>query len=318
MNKPLISILIPCYNVEPYINKCVNSILSQTYSNLQLVIIDDGSSDKTWNEIQTLQHTDKSIEIYSQPNQGVAATRNNLLSKVKGEYVLFVDSDDWIEKDMVEFLVSKALSNDADVVTCGIIQNNLIHSETYSEKILNKEEAIKLFLLHKELTGSLCNKLVKTSLLHNLKFDDEISYGEDALFCWNFLQKVNKLVFTTKGLYHYRMNETSISHQSFGEKKLTGYKVWHTITEQTEKLFPQFLGIAKGRWAMEGIYLLMQANQSHYKCCNKISMVQRCIKENIKYASKYKLGKKKHLLLGKILSRWYKFGRVYFYFQSLR
>ena len=103
--QPLISILIPIYNVESYLPQCLDSIVQQTYKNLQIVLIDDGSQDHSLTICHDYATKDNRIEVYSQKNQGVAATRNHLLEKVKGDYVLFVDSDDWIEADMIENLV---------------------------------------------------------------------------------------------------------------------------------------------------------------------------------------------------------------------
>ena len=93
----MVSILVPVYNSAPYLRKCVGSITGQTYTDLQIVLINDGSTDDSWDIMQELARQDKRIEIYSQPNCGVAATRNRLLDKVRGDFVLFVDSDDWIE-----------------------------------------------------------------------------------------------------------------------------------------------------------------------------------------------------------------------------
>ena len=121
MKEPLVTILSPCYNVEVYLPECLDSILNQTYKNLQIVLIDDGSTDHTWSILKDYSSKDSRIEIYHQENQGVSITRNNLLDKVKGDYVLFVDSDDWIELNMVEFLVNNAQSNRADIVSCACV-----------------------------------------------------------------------------------------------------------------------------------------------------------------------------------------------------
>ena len=224
MDKPIVSILIPAYNAAAFLPKCLDSVLNQTYQDLQVVIVDDGSKDKTLEVCHKYAEKDSRIEVYHQENQGVAATRNHLLEKVKGDYVLFVDADDWIELDMVEYLVSLATELDAEMVMCDRVINDAKPSETEPMiKILPQEEAIRDFLLHDYFVGSLWNKLLSRSLLHNEQFHRGISYGEDALFIWGALQKVNNVVASDKQLYHYYMNEDSISHQSFGDKKLTGH-----------------------------------------------------------------------------------------------
>lgn len=308
---PLVTILSPCYNVEVYLPQCLDSILSQTYTNLQIVCIDDGSKDSTWHLLQEYAAKDSRLEIYHQENQGVAATRNHLLEKVKGDYVLFVDSDDWVEPDMIEFLLTKAREHKAEVATCGMVINDTLVRPDYSESILSREECIKAFLFHNELRGSLWNKLVSTILLHNARFHYGISYGEDALFCWHFLQNAINIVTTNRQLYHYRMNDTSISHQAFGDKKLTGHLTWSIITEETSKLWSQYLDIAQARWGMEDMYLLRQAGQSGYKKNDAIRMLQQTVKKFIPQMISTGLLKGKEVLNANIMCRWYGYSILY-------
>ena len=119
-----ISILIPAYNAAVFLPKCLDSVHNQTYRDLQVVIVDDGSKDNTLELCQSYAKNDNRIEVYHQENQGVASTRNHLLEKVKGDYVLFVDADDWIEPDMVNYMVDKLSSNNHDIVTCGSVVND--------------------------------------------------------------------------------------------------------------------------------------------------------------------------------------------------
>ena len=181
---PLVSILVPAYNVAQYLHKCLDSIVNQTYQQLQVVVVDDGSSDNSLSIVKDYAAKYPFVEVYHQENAGVAAARNNLLSHVKGDYILFVDSDDWLELDMIEFLISKIEKYKVDVVTCGMVVNDTAVRKEYKQECWNQEVAIQKFLFHKELSGSLCNKLVLTSLLHNIVFHCGISYGEDALYCY--------------------------------------------------------------------------------------------------------------------------------------
>ena len=306
-----VTILIPVYNVEAYLPQCLDSILCQTYRDLQVVLIDDGSKDNTLAVAQEYARKDSRIEVYHQENQGVATTRNNLLKKIKGDYVLFVDSDDWIEPDMVEFLVRKATDNNAEVAMCGMVVNDTPVKKEYTESLLSQEECVRAFLFHNELRGSLCNKLVATSLLHNVWFHCGISYGEDALFCWHFFQNAQRIVMTDRQLYHYRMNDSSISHQSFGDKKLTGHLTWSIITEETSKWWPQFLNIAQARWGMEDMYLLRQADQSNYKKNDSISQLQQTVKRFIPQMKATGLLKGREVLNANIMCRWYGYGVLY-------
>lgn len=282
INNPLVSILSPCYNVEKYLPKCLDTIIGQTYSNLQIVLIDDGSKDCTWDIMQKYAAKDGRIEIYHQENQGVAITRNNLLDKVKGDFVLFVDSDDWVELTMVESLLGIHKQSDADIVVCDMVKND--YTSDLSDKSYisyNKEQIVKAFLEHKWLNGSLWNKLVKTSLLHNERFRCGISYGEDALFCWHLLQHVTHVAVCKLQLYHYRMNEASLSHISYDERKMSGHKVWKYIADEAKKLWQDYAEIAEANFAISDMWQLYYARQSNYPLDDNILQFQTNVRTHL-------------------------------------
>ena len=318
MNTPLVSILIPCYNVAAYLQDCIDTILNQTYSNLQIILIDDGSTDDTLGIIRKNADRDSRIEYYAQPNQGVAATRNNLLDKAQGEFLLFVDGDDWIDENTIEFLVTEALQNDADTVFCASVINDAPVSQEYTEEKVSKEEIIRRFLIHDKIRGSLWNKLLKTKVARQFRFDCNISYGEDALFCWEYLQDINKVVNTDRQLYHYRMNPESISHQKFGSKKLTGMKVWERIVGDVEEKYPEFSDIAKATHGKETYYLLMQAGAGGYKKDDKIKELQRILKSDFAVMKRTGKLKGRELFNAIICMHWYGYGVLYYKLHNLK
>lgn len=283
MNNPLITILSPCYNVGQFLPKYFETVLGQTYHNLQVVLIDDGSKDDTWAVMQEYAARDSRVEIYHQENQGVAATRNNLLDKVKGDYVLFVDADDWIELDMVEYLVEAALEHNTKFVMCDRVINDAKPKEGAPEiKILSQEQAVCDFLHHDYFVGSLWNKLFASSLLSDEKFHCGISYGEDALFCWDVLQQVDKVVVTDRQLYHYRMNEGSISHIGWTpEKKGSGHFVWEQISREATTLWPQYKSIAVANYAISDMWQIFDACRSSYKIDENIKEYQKNLRDHL-------------------------------------
>ena len=283
-----VTILIPAYNVVSYIPKCIDSILGQTYHNLQVVIIDDGSKDDTLAVAQSYAAKDSRVEVYHQENQGVAATRNNLLEKVNGDWVLFVDADDWIESDMVDSLLNLAVKKNAEIAECkNVINDTTCDKDDPTITVWNQEEAVFRFLRHKDFSGSLCNKLVKSSLLYNEQFHCGISYGEDALFCWHLLQKVKTVVRTTAQYYHYRMNENSLSHLSWTpEKKGSGSITWSTITKETAEWWPQYQDIAKARYAIEDMWGLYYASLAKYPYDEHIRSRQLNVRDNLRLIRK--------------------------------
>lgn len=296
----LVSILIPVYNVEKYLCKCLDSIVKQTYNNIQVIIIDDGSTDNSYEICQKYASEYSFIELYHQKNKGVATARNALLNKVKGDYVIFVDSDDWIEHSMINDLVHYIKAYNLDIIICGntIERNNVstpVNCKSQSPHIDTRTECIKKFLLHDEINGSLCNKLVKSSLLHDLTIDTTISYGEDALLMWQILQRVNLVGTIKTPYYHYRMNEASISHQKFDRKKISGHKVWEIICNDTHNLWPKYIDIAEATYAIMDMWLLYYAAMSNYRLDSNIRQYQRHIRRrmfNIIRAKHIKTNKK--------------------------
>ena len=311
-DKPLVSILSPCYNVEMFLPQCLDSIVNQTYTNLQIVLIDDGSKDNTWGILQDYSSKDSRIEVYHQENQGVASTRNKLLDKVRGEYVLFVDSDDWIEPNMIEFLLDKATMGGYGIVTCAMIRNNEpFNNVAYREEVWNQDNVVKEFLRHIIFNGSLPNKLVRSSLFDRIRLDCGISYGEDALFIWQVMQKVEKVLITNKCLYHYRMNESSISHTSWSpNKKGSGHYVWKRIVESTEQLWPQYADIAQARYAIEDMWGLYYASLADYPCDEHIKERQKNVRDHLKLIRKSGLISLNKIIAAYALAYWYSLGKL--------
>ena len=287
----MVSVLVPVYNAEKYLRQCLDSIVNQTYQDLQVVIINDGSTDSSWNICQQYAAQYTLIETYTQDNQGVAETRNRLLSHIKGDYVLFVDSDDWIEPNMVEFLLSTLEGNQVDMVTCSMIRGNDVIIDALNIEVWNKETLIYEFLRHVKFNGSFPNKLVKSSLLKGLSFRTDISYGEDALFMWQVIQNVNKVVITNNPLYHYRMNDDSISHQTWSpDKKGTGHLVWDKICTDVQYNWSKYISIAHARFALEDMWALYFAATSHYPYDEHIRVRQHNVRKHLSDIRKQRLG----------------------------
>ena len=319
MDTKKVSILIPAYNAALFLPKCLDSVLRQIYPNLQVVIVDDGSTDNTLSISNEYAEKDSRIEVYHQENQGVATTRNHLLERVNGDFVLFVDADDWMELDMVEYLLDLAMTRGADFVMCDRVINNATPSPNESKVFeLDQEHAIVDFLYHGYFVGALWNKLFKAELIQDIRFHNEISYGEDALFCWGVLQKIRKVVVSDKQLYHYYMNEESISHQSFGEKKLTGHLTWTLISEDVKKRWPQYTKQILGTFALHDMYLLQAASQSGYPNNDNVKMLQQSVREKWKYLKYSNISSPKQWIYAFMIVRFYGYGRLYFKLNQIK
>lgn len=270
----MVSILVPVYNAAPYLRDCVSSLTNQTYADLQIVMIDDGSVDGSLAIMQELANEDSRIEIFSQPNCGVATTRNRLLDKARGEFVLFVDSDDWIELNTIETLINEQHKADYDIVSYQI------SDPLSSDNDYDQEEAIRLFLEHKSFRGSLCDKLIKRDLFEGLQIDPTVSYGEDALMVWQVLQRIKKIRVLGKVLYHYRVNQASLSRQKFNGRKFTAYTTWGTISQDAAVDWPQYSDIARARFACEMTQILRFAAASGYKRNMSVKLLQEEVRRD--------------------------------------
>ena len=291
----MVSILVPVYNSAPYLRECVASLVGQTYADLQIVMIDDGSSDGSWEILKELARQDKRVEVYRKPNGGVASTRNQLLGKVRGDWVLFVDSDDWIELDAIEVLLREQADSQAEIVVCN----------GTTSVVMSREAVVKEFLDHRRFPGMLWNKLIKAELFEGLYFDENVSYGEDALMVWNVLQRVHKVAVTDKKLHHYRVNANSLSRQKFNGKKFTAHIVWDSICSDTEQRWPQYSDIAHARFACEMTQILKSAAAHDYPHNSSVRLLQEEVRRDGHLIARTGISSRKMSAFAWLVARWY-------------
>lgn len=205
----MISVVIPVYNTAPYLRTCLNSVCEQSYTDLQIILVDDGSKDKSGEICDEFREKDDRVLVIHQENQGVSAARNHALQFVKGEWVSFIDSDDWLEKDMYESLLSLASRTNADIAEANVYEeqnNKCIRRNIWDS--LGKEyvcfTGTEKYLYGYSYTPVLWNKLIKRELIKE-KFSENIRYGEDTLFLLGTVIAASVIAVTTKPLYHYRI-----------------------------------------------------------------------------------------------------------------
>ena len=209
---PLISIIVPVYNVEKYLEECLNSIISQTYTNLEIILVDDGSTDGSSYICDKYSAMDPRIIVCHQNNKGLSAARNIGLLKAKGEFIGFIDSDDWIEKDMYESLYKSISSNNSDISGCSFVEETALFPRLVgvsSDQIMSPQQAMKLLLTDKGITNNVWNKLYRSKLFDNISFPDGKVY-EDVATLYKLILKAKKLSIISKAGYHYRINPNGI------------------------------------------------------------------------------------------------------------
>lgn len=215
--KPLVSIIIPAYNCSQYIDKCIESILIQTYKNIEIIIINDGSLDNTEIVIKKYINKDKRIKYFSQKNLGPSIARNNGIEKASGKYLMFVDSDDIVSSIYVEKLLDKIESINCDIVCCGYIDESKygifkLNDFWINKEKLNKEEFIRCTC--RGVGGVLWAKIFRRDIIidNNIRMNSKIFMSEDLLFILEYCKYSKNFIVLNENLYYYnRFNESSIS-----------------------------------------------------------------------------------------------------------
>lgn len=225
MNKQLISIIVPVYNAENYLNKCIESLINQTYNSLEIILINDGSTDNSRHICEKFAKKDKRIKLINQKNSGVSVARNKGIDIAKGKYICFVDSDDYVSQEFVEKMFNHIKINRADLAICNInkVNNKGIKYQDYTsfdKNIITKEEYYESI---NSFGGFLWNKIFKKSIIGNLRLEEDIYYCEDELFVINYVEKCNKISCINEPLYFYCTHSNSLSSWKDGwnEKKIT-------------------------------------------------------------------------------------------------
>lgn len=217
----LISIICPVYNAEAYLNKCIDSIISQTYINWELILVDDGSSDNSGDICESYANSDTRIRVIHKKNEGVSAARQTGLDAANGEYVIHVDPDDWAEPRMLEDLYAKAKEDDFDMVICDFYRDDDMIATRVGQQPFSLEPSAVLKELFGHLHGSCWNKLVKKDcfIKYNVRFPANVNYCEDVCVNVQLLLHDIKIAYLPEAYYHYVQLPSSITN-NFSRKTL--------------------------------------------------------------------------------------------------
>lgn len=221
--KPLISVIVPVYKVEKYLDCCIESIIKQTYQNLEIILVDDGSPDSCPMKCDEWAKRDARIRVIHKENGGLSSARNTGIDIATGSYFSFVDSDDYIEKEMLKTMLSASERFRAEITCCG---RKLIISEKEKipmhclerEKIYTREQAMKEVLMGREIEEAAWDKLYRADLFKDIRYPDG-EINEDIVTIGPLLAKCNTIVHVGKAFYNYRLNQNSITKSGYNEKK---------------------------------------------------------------------------------------------------
>lgn len=240
-----ISVIIPVYNAEDTIQRCIESIMTSAVGDVEVICVDDGSTDNSLVVLKKLAERFSNLIIINQENKGAAAARENGLSHAIGLYVCFCVSDDYVESCWLKNQYDRIKKLGADIAVCRAIIDGKM-TEYNPKEILywKKEDLAPLFIRHNEFNGSLVVKMFKKNLFDGICYDDKLRYYEDAYLIWQMIKKdkIEKIVRCNEGLYHYVIKSNSLTHKRIDEVRLQSvirfWEMVHNDSCTTEHLKP--------------------------------------------------------------------------------
>ena len=237
----LVSIIIPFYNTEPYLKECLDSVAGQTYGNIEIILVDDGSTDGSARICEAYCEKDSRFVLLSQKNKGQAAARNLALDNVRGDYVIFSDSDDYLRRDAVETLISSVRESKADLTVFGISTvsgSRVIENPRSGRTYDSSEKAMTAFLKGEDITGVLCDKLYSSALFSSIRFPD-LRKNEDRYIMPDLIDKCSVVRTVPECLYYIRTRAGSVERGSFSKRNLCFIECESHIKEFISERYPQ-------------------------------------------------------------------------------
>lgn len=285
MEKELITIIIPVYNVEKYIHKCIDSVINQTYKNLEIILVDDGSPDNCGEICDEYAKEDKRIKVIHKENGGLSDARNTGIDIAKGKYICFIDSDDYVEKEYIEILHTAIKKDRTDMAVSShkVIYKNgtILEKATGEESILEPKEVLKRILYDDGIDLSAWAKLYKIELFTGVRYPKGQLF-EDAATTYKLIDKCEKISIVSKPTYNYIIRSNSITNINFSEKKMDLIKSTEEMCNYIKDKYP-YLKKACDRRAMYAyLSTLSQLAMSKKKFPKEQKIIMEYIKENKK------------------------------------
>lgn len=281
MIAPIITVVVPVYNIEKCIDRCVNSILAQSFQNFELLLVDDGCTDSSGTICDHYAEKDSRVKVFHKPNGGVSSARNKGIEEAHGEYICFIDSDDWVDNDYLKIYMD-ANPEKYDVVLQSFFfeyeNTGLCIPQILPEKEILKASELEFFLEYTDgvHNGFLWHRLFHTNVIkkYNIRFPENVSYAEDGIFFLNYISKVSTCYITDRAGYHYFIRKNSLTGQGKKLSKdiytflLDNYIKWTTEIFENDKPDKRVLdGLKLYLWrlAHEWLFERSMNNYNDYK-----------------------------------------------------
>lgn len=247
---PTISIIVPVYNAEEYLHRCLDSVIKQTFKDIEIILVDDGSTDKSSMICDEYSLRDSRVKVIHQKNGGPSKARNTGIDCAKGLFYGFVDSDDFIEPTMYETLYDDSIKNDCQISVCGHMEHkeNVDAIKFYKldmHKVFATEEAINNMLLGEYFAGHLCTKLFDARLFDGTRLNEKIKVCEDLLLSVDLMQKSKRVCFNAQPLYNYMIRSGSQYHRAFSAAQYTSHEAHEIIISNFAKNAPNSIKYAQ-------------------------------------------------------------------------
>lgn len=302
MNEGLVSIVVPVYNMQQYLSKSIPSLVNQTYRNLEILLIDDGSTDSS-REIcmQYAQLYPSLVRVVVRENGGLSAARNTGIDEAKGKYIIFPDPDDWAEREYIQRLVELIEQDHADLSCVGHYidyeRKTVIPNEACSLRRMDGTEARWALIAKPCIEGFAWNKMYRLDRIREeeLYFLNDVGTTEDLDFAYRYLKNAKRVIFAPEYvLYHYVQRPTSASQLNYSPKQVQGIHSYEKILED-ETADSTMVKLAKEEIFNVALNLLYALKSEQEEDHNVQAYLERCLKENLKYylsSKNYGMGRK--------------------------
>ena len=278
----LVTVILPAYNAEEYVERSIDSVLTQTYSNIQLIVVDDGSTDGTGGVIDRCAKRDRRIIAVHTQNAGVSAARNNGIDRAKGEFITFLDADDYLDPNYIKDLCDALSASGAKVATCSVNRVNKYTPTLIKNNNINKirtiagPSAASELLYQRSVENGVIAKMYSKDLFKEVRFNNYVAYAEDLEINFAIIKDLDIIAAISMRNYYYLQRDNSAIHMKFSPKRMDGLYVTSQILKDSLNANSDFIKSAENRHFMEAFYILLCIQMSgtntsvYYNKCTKV------------------------------------------------
>lgn len=282
---PVISIITPVYNGAPYLGACIESVLTQTFREFELILVDDGSTDASGDICEAYARQDGRLRVIHIPHSGPARARNTGINAAQGDYLGFIDADDWIEPDMYALLYKNSVSYEAELSACGFIKvydyaQIEFHSKNEPSRCYTPEKALEAMFYPNHMRYSACNKLFARRLFESVRYP-EVGFMEDKATTYRLIHLSNRVAWCPSPKYHYFMRPGSLMHTAYSEQNLDVFTVNDSLLAFINSHYPALNRIAGTSYAVECLRLMRRMKDSRFFDAAVYEMCVACLRRNL-------------------------------------